>query len=116
MLDYISIKELKVRAKTHYRQANTFSRGTLGILVRTYQTFSEENAFEAAASIAYYALFSLFPLLLFLVTIASSFLESKAVVQKVLEFTATALPTAQYECHQDAKYQQLCQIDLVISS
>ncbi len=95
MLDYISIEKLKVRAKTHYQQANTFSRGTLGILVRTYQTFREENAFEAAASIAYYALFSLFPLLLFLVTIASSFLESEEVVQKVLEFTATALPTAQ---------------------
>ena len=94
MLNSTLRANLKVKAKAHYQQANSFSRGILGIIVRAIQTFGEVNAAEAAASIAYYALFSLFPLLLFLVTIASSILKSEQVVQQVLEFTATTFPTA----------------------
>jgi YihY family inner membrane protein len=95
MLDYIFNESLKTKAKAGYHYANNLSRGTLGILVHAFNTFSEANAAEAAASIAYYALFSLFPLLLFLVTMTSSILESEAVMEQVLEFTAQALPTAQ---------------------
>lgn len=95
MLDEISIENLKVKVEIGYQQANSFSRGSLGILIRSIHTFAEASAAEAAASISYYALFSLFPLLLILVTITSSVLESEQVVQQVLEFTATTLPPAQ---------------------
>ena len=95
ILDYFLTDNLKARAKTGYHLANTLSKGVLGILVRTVHTFIEENAAEAATSIAYYTLFSLFPLLVFLITIASFFLERGDVVEKVLEIIATALPPAE---------------------
>jgi membrane protein len=87
--------KLKIRARAGYRLANRISKGTIGILVRAVRTFVEENAAEAATSLAYYTLFSLFPLLVFLITIASFFLERNEVVEKVLEIVATTLPPAE---------------------
>ena len=95
ILDHFLTENLKIKAKTGYHRINSLSKGTLGILVRTVQSFSQENAAEAATSIAYYTLFSLFPLLVFLITIASFFLERGEVVDKVLDFVATALPPAE---------------------
>ncbi|MBN1995698.1 MAG: YihY/virulence factor BrkB family protein [Anaerolineae bacterium] len=103
MSNYTSTENLKIKFKTGYQQANDLSRGTLAILVHTYHTFGQANAAEAAASIAYYALFSLFPLLLFLVTLASSVLESDQVAQQIVEITATALPPAKELVAQNIK-------------
>ena len=50
---------------------------------------------EAAASIAYYALFSLFPLLLLMITFGTSVLRNEQTVDQILEYTANVLPTAQ---------------------
>ena len=86
---------IKTEAKAIYRHTNAWSRGTLGILVRTWQSFVETNAAEAAASIAYYALFSFFPLLILLVGFASSILIDIEVKETVLNFIAESLPTAQ---------------------
>jgi len=58
-------------------------RNILSILRETFFTFREAHAGGAAASIAYYALFSLFPLLLLLVVGGSFFLQ-RAVVQEQL--------------------------------
>jgi membrane protein len=95
VFDDISKENLMVKIKAGYNQVDRLSRGILGILVRAFQTFAGAGAGEAAASIAYYALFSLFPLLLFLVMIGSSVLEFEQVEQKVLDYTATTLPAAQ---------------------
>jgi len=92
---YISKENLKIQLKAIYHQADRLSRGVVGIVVQAGQTFVQANAAEAAASIAYYALFSLFPMMLFLVTLTSSILQSDQVVQQVLKFTAATLPTAQ---------------------
>ena len=50
---------------------------------------------EAAASIAYYAFFSLFPLLIFLMAIGSSVFKSEEIKQQVLAFVAETLPDSQ---------------------
>jgi membrane protein len=83
------------KAKTVYQGADSRSRGVLSILVRTFDSFSQNNAGEAAASIAYYALFSFFPLLIFLIGFVNSILANQAVQQIVLDFVAEVLPTAQ---------------------
>lgn len=83
-----------VKVKTSYRQANRFSRGILDILVNAVRRFIEVQAAQTAAAIAYYALFSLFPLLLFLVAITSSILKSGEVQQQVLNFASEALPAS----------------------
>jgi membrane protein len=95
MLDHISKENLIDKVKAVYQWADNLSRGIVSILVHAVQTFGRADAAEAAASIAYYALFSFFPLLLFLVTIGSFVLEIQQVEQQVLDYTATTLPAAQ---------------------
>jgi len=57
--------------------------------------FGELGAAEAAASMAYYAIFSLFPLLLFLVAVGSLVLRGDQARQQVLSFVTGIFPTAQ---------------------
>ena len=68
--------------------------GRLAILKNTLNTFSEARASQAAASLAYYAIFSLFPLLLALVSAASFFLDDEQVYQSVIQFVQNTLPTS----------------------
>ena len=81
--------------QTSLRQADRASGGILGILIYAIRSFIDAGASQAAASIAYYALFSLFPLLLLLITFSTSILQNQAIVEQVLTYTATILPTAQ---------------------
>ena len=59
------------RLKRFTAWADQHSGGSLSILRRAAQRFGELRAGEAAASVAFWAFFSLFPLLLFLVAIGS---------------------------------------------
>jgi len=77
-----------------YDQINQFSGGTLEILKRTMNSLSRERAGQAAAGLAYYAFFSLFPLLLLLVVGSSFFFESDQASQQVVEFISQALPVS----------------------
>jgi membrane protein len=60
------------------------------LTVRSLQKFGEDRCSTMAAAISYYALFSLFPLVIFMVSIFGIFLESgslkKDLIDKVLEF------------------------------
>jgi membrane protein len=66
----------------------------LQILKNTMASFAEAKASMAAAGIAYYAFFSLFPLLLLLTAAGSFVLEREQVYQSVIEFLNQAVPTA----------------------
>ncbi len=77
-----------------YDQINQFSGGALEILKRTMNSLSRERAGQAAAGLAYYAFFSLFPLLLLLVVGSSFFFESDQASQQVVEFISQALPVS----------------------
>lgn len=94
MINERTKKSLRLKAQTRYRRVNRWSQGILGIFVEAIRSFSHARAAEGAASVAYYALFSLFPLLFFLVAIGSSVLKSQQVQQQVLAFVTEALPTA----------------------
>ena len=87
-------KMLKARARISYRRANQASQGILDIVVDAARSFSETRAADAAASIAYYALLSLFPLLFFVVATGSVVLKNPQVQQLVLDFVTEALPAA----------------------
>ncbi len=86
----MNIKQLQ----DFYRQANQFSGGRLGILRKTLKTFSDARASQAAASLAYYAIFSLFPLLLVLIAGSSFFLNSQQVYQSVTRLVQDTFPIA----------------------
>lgn len=92
---YSSLKiKSKITGQAIYRQADRLGRDAFTILLRTIQNFNEAYAGEAAASIAYYTLLSVFPLLIFLVGFVSSVLESKSVQLLVLNFVEEALPAS----------------------
>ena len=87
------IKEnLKTKAKAGYRQANNYSFGALEILINAVKRFGEVQAAQSAAAIAYYAIFSIFPLLLFLLAVASSILKSPEVQNYILDLVKEFLP------------------------
>jgi len=86
--------DLEDKIKVVYKQANDLSGGSLDILRETFQRFNEARASEAAAGMAYYALFSLFPLLLALVAAGSFFLESERAYREVVDLVTQAIPVS----------------------
>lgn len=78
-----------------YGRANRLTGGVLGIICTAVQHFGEVRAAEAAAGIAFFAIFSLFPLLLALIVAGSFVLEIEQVQRRVLDVTAEFLPVAE---------------------
>lgn len=70
------------------------SRRFFRIVRYTIKRFSDERGTESAASIAYYAIFSLFPLILVLIVIGSKVLESSDAQEQILEWVTRILPFA----------------------
>ena len=74
---------------------NSSIRIPVSIVKRALARYNENRAAEAAASISYYTIFSLFPLLIFTVTAFSFFVDTEMVIQKLTELTQyLPIPTA----------------------
>ena len=69
--------------------------GVINIIGDAAKNYSKVRGSEAAASIAYYAIFSLFPLLLALVTLGSYFLDEAIVRQELTGWVEGAFPASQ---------------------
>jgi membrane protein len=67
----------------------------LEIIRDSIERFGEARGSEAAAGMAYYTLFSLFPLLLALVAAGSFFLDRQSVYQQVVNLVSNAFPISQ---------------------
>lgn len=95
----IDFKDLKRRIKKKNKEiVNTVNDQTGGIIetIKTiFHRFGEANGKEAAAGMAYYMLFSLFPLLLALVSIGSFFLDRQQVFNQVVNFINNTIPVSQ---------------------
>lgn len=61
---------------------------------RTISSFTGDNCMHLAAGIAYYAFFSMFPLILGLIAILSLFLEPLQVQQRLLDMTLQVFPAS----------------------
>jgi membrane protein len=88
-------KHLADKAQALCRRANGLTGGALDVLADAARRFDEVHAAQATASIAYYAIFSLFPLLLAFIAAGSFVLKSEQVQQQVLDFAADVFPIAQ---------------------
>lgn len=86
-----NLKELLL---PYYQKANRRSRGSLEIVRLTIKNFTVARGAEASASLAYYALFSLFPLMLVLISVLGFVLSSSDAYQVTLDFIAQVLPTS----------------------
>ncbi|MBN1667284.1 MAG: YihY/virulence factor BrkB family protein [Anaerolineales bacterium] len=83
------------RVKELYQSLNQRVDGRVEILKTAIQRFGEQRAAQASASLSYYALFSLFPLLLALISLGGYFLESEQVRQQVLDLLYQGIPVSQ---------------------
>ena len=91
MLDTIQ-RAIHFLFKLTYSPLNRLTGGVYGIVVTAVKEFFRQRALEAGASIAYYALFSLFPLVIFLILILSFFIHSERVQVEVLVFIESLFP------------------------
>ncbi len=69
-----------------------FMRTLLNFLIHVFDRVCDAKVTEAAAAIAYYAILSFFPLILFLIAFNSSFLQSIEVQGQILKFVDEYFP------------------------
>lgn len=87
-------KIIENKLRKIYEWINQRTYGAARILRIAVQQFGDSNSTQAAAGMAYYAFFSLFPLLLFLIVGASYILEIQSAYDYVMENVFKVLPTA----------------------
>jgi membrane protein len=78
--------------KDFYENINQRSGNRFSILETALRTFTEKQAAQASAGLAYYTFFSIFPLMLAFVAGGSYFLDSHQVFNTVTQFIQQALP------------------------
>lgn len=86
-----------------YHHANRLFGGRLDILLLAINTFTETRASHAAAALAYYAIFSLFPLMLVLIAAGSYFLDSQQVYQEVTQLAQETFPISPALIHDNLR-------------
>ncbi len=98
----MNLRKLKQKAidskesiRTIYYKINERTGGIIGIIRHATNQFALANGSETAASVSYYTLFSIFPLLIFLVSIAGFFLKKDLAQRRVLEAVQSVLPVGE---------------------
>jgi YihY family inner membrane protein len=81
--------------KNLYHRLDDLSGGVLGIIRLTIERFTEERGAETAASLAYYAFFSIFPMLLVFIVIGSFFVDAEVVQIQLLTVLEGIVPAAE---------------------
>jgi membrane protein len=77
-----------------YRSVNDISGGRLNIFKHAVRRFSVTNAPQAAAALAYYAFFSLFPLLLVGIAGGSYFISTQRIYQSITQLVHSVIPVS----------------------
>jgi len=98
-------KQIEKSLRIGYEWLNDRTYGAIRVLRIAIYNYGESNATQSAAGMAYYAFFSLFPLLLFMIVGASYILEVQSAYDYVIENVYRVLPTAQNLI--DANLQQV---------
>jgi len=88
------IQKIEKKLRNYYEWLNERTFGAVRILRITIKRFGDSNSTQAAAGMAYYAFFSLFPLLLFLIVGASYVLQNESAYGYVMDYVFDVLPTA----------------------
>jgi membrane protein len=88
------VEGLKQRGYAYFDRLDVRLHGIPSILADAFTQFNKARGAEAAASMAYFTIFSLFPLLLSIIAISSLFLESERIQLQVLELVRLVFPVA----------------------
>lgn len=87
-----TLQKLRQKLKSVYLWVNKYSGGVLEIIRRVFQRFGQERGPEAAASLAYYAFFSIFPMLLVFIVIGSFFVDRTVVETQLFNLLQGIIP------------------------
>jgi membrane protein len=85
----------RTRADDAYARSDEVLGGWLTVLRSAVERFSEARGPQAAASLSYYAFFSLFPLLLFILIAVGALLGREQAHARVVHFVGAILPVGQ---------------------
>lgn len=77
-----------------YQTVNQISGGRLNIFKHALKTFTVTNASQAAAALAFYAIFSLFPLLLVSIAGGSYFISTQQIYANVTQLVHRVIPVS----------------------
>jgi membrane protein len=70
-----------------YNRLDALSGSRLAVIARAMERFDRNRGSEAAATISYYTIFSIFPLLIFTITALSFFVDAEVVIERLIELT-----------------------------
>jgi membrane protein len=90
-----TISKIRQTLQATYERLNEMSGGVLEIIRSAIDRFSQERGSEAAASLAYYAFFSIFPMLLVIIVVGSFFVDRDVVQMQLLNILEGVLPGAE---------------------
>ncbi len=88
-------KKAEQTLKSIYLHLDDWTGGVLEIIRATFVSFSDARGSEAAASLAYYAFFSIFPMLLVFIVVGSFFVDRQVVQVQLLNLLQGVLPGAE---------------------
>ena len=89
------LKAWKNKLAAFYQGLDKLAGGIPSLIYEVIQRFGEARAAQAAAALAYYLFFSVFPLLLVLVALTSSFLKSEDAFRSAVDFVIQVIPVSQ---------------------
>lgn len=101
----VFMKSFEKEIRKAYEWLNDRTNGAVRILRIAIKRFGDSQATQAAAGMAFYAFFSLFPLVLFLVVGASYVLENQSTYDYIIDNVFNVIPTARDVI--DANIQQV---------
>ena len=90
----MKLEQLQAHLETLYTHLDRRLGGWLSLFVRTALAFAQDDGPLLARSIAYYALFAVFPAILAFVVAASPVLKSENAQQAVMNLVSRYLPSA----------------------
>ena len=90
--------------KELYQSINHLSGDRIGILRSALKTFADKQAAQASAGLAYYSIFSIFPMLLVFIAAGSYFLDSDQVFNAVTQFVQQALPISKQVINENLRH------------
>jgi membrane protein len=80
------------KARQIYHKIDNLSGSRLSLIRRMARRFAKNRGAESAASLSYYTIFSIFPMLVFITSATSLFLDSDVVKLNVLVWLTSMLP------------------------
>jgi membrane protein len=86
------LANIKQWLQNTYQKVDRLTGGILGIISNAVKRFNEERGSEAAASLAYYAFFSIFPMLLVFIVVGSFFIDSNVVQSHLVDLLQGIVP------------------------